>query len=62
MICLSNDVSQQHRIRGTGLVRMETAKSKSDFVILNSRRLSNDYDVRFFSTNTTLSVDSALLN
>ena len=38
---------------GTGSVRMETAKSQCEFVTLNSRRPSNDYDVRFFSTQLT---------
>ena len=45
---------QQHRIRGTGPVTLETAKRRCVFFSLNNHRLSINYDVRFFSTLTTL--------
>ena len=53
MAVFSDDLSiqgrsiQQQKIRGTGPVSMETAKSQSALFTLNSRRLSIDYNVVF---------------
>ena len=50
MVAFSDDFSiqcciiQQHRIRGTGPVSLETVKSQRAFFTLNNRRSSIDYD------------------
>ena len=43
-------IIQQHWIRDTGPVSMETAKSQCAFFTLNSFQPSIDYDVKFCST------------